>query len=310
MKYLNRILYCVLLLLMVSFSYAATSPSFADTALLRTYLTAITQSDTSRSYDHVEQLDKIAGYIQTVFATYADSVSIQEYEVDGKKYRNIICSFGTDNAERIIIGAHYDVCGHVPGADDNASGVTALLELARMLKGKALHYRIDLVAYTLEEPPYFGTHNMGSYVHALSLSKNNAHVYGMICLEMIGYFSDKENSQAYPDPRLTNVYGNKGDYIALVTKLGEQKLENDFCNKFIASGYIKTVLVSLPENAPALNLSDNVNYSLFGYSALMITDTAIMRNKNYHASTDTLNTLDLGRMAKTIDALFSAVIAM
>lgn len=124
---------------------------------------------------------------------YSDSVSTQSYTANGLQYKNIICSFGTENARRIIAGAHYDVCGAQEGADDNASGIAGLLELARLLKGQKLNYRIDLVAYSLEEPPYFRTQYMGSYIHAKSLADSKANVYGMISLEMIGYFKDEKN---------------------------------------------------------------------------------------------------------------------
>ena len=123
--------------------------------------------------------------------------------------KNIICSINTDKKERIVIGAHYDVCGDQDGADDNASGVAGLLELARLLKHEKLNYRIDFVAYTLEEPPFFGTENMGSSIHAKYISDNKISLKGMISLEMIGYFNDKPHSQKYPLSFLKWFYGNK-----------------------------------------------------------------------------------------------------
>ncbi|NTW32841.1 MAG: M28 family peptidase [Bacteroidetes bacterium] len=132
-----------------------------------------------------------------------------------------MCSFGTDNKKRIIIGAHDDVCDQQEGADDNASGVIGLLELSRLLKGQKLNYRIDLVAYSLEEPPYFKTEYMGSYIHAKSLVESKADVYGMVSLEMIGYFKDEKKSQSYPIKPLSILYGNKGNFITLVKKNSE-----------------------------------------------------------------------------------------
>ncbi|WP_253297061.1 M28 family peptidase [Chryseobacterium sp. PCH239] len=164
------------------------SKTVADTALVKEHLTALTQTAQFRNHKNIDQLSHIADYIHQTFAPYGDSTAFQEYKVDGKIYKNVITSFGTENTKRIIIGAHYDVCGDQQGADDNATGVTALLELARMLKGQKLKYRVDLVAYTLEEPPYFRTENMGSYIHAKYLKDNKIDVYGMASVEMIGYF--------------------------------------------------------------------------------------------------------------------------
>lgn len=126
----------------------------SDTTIIKTHLTAITKTGKSRTYKSIDQLNKTAEYIQSVFRRYADSVFVQEYVVNGQVYKNIICSFGTEHQKRIIVGAHYDVCDNQEGADDNASGVVGLLELSRLLKGQQLKHRVDLVAYTLEEPPF------------------------------------------------------------------------------------------------------------------------------------------------------------
>ena len=292
------------LLCLTSLAHASV---FADTAIIRSHLTALTKTKSFRTYANVTQLNQTAGYIQTVFAKYADKVSVQEYKVKGQSYKNIIASFGTRNSTRIIIGAHYDVCGQQQGADDNASGVTGLLELARMLKGQVLKYRIDFVAFTLEEPPYFRTENMGSYVHAKSLADENASVYGMISLEMIGYFSDHKYSQSYPDGIPPGTFGDKGDYIALVTKSDARNFEQKFCTSFKSTNIIKANLYSGPPSMPGIDFSDHMNYWKFNFSALMITDTSFYRNKNYHSATDTMETLDLRRMAKVIDGIYKTL---
>jgi acetylornithine deacetylase/succinyl-diaminopimelate desuccinylase-like protein len=126
-----------------------------DTTILKSHLTAITKTENFRTYQNTDQLNQTAGYIKTVFSQYSDSVYFQEFSVNGQVYKNVICSFGTENKKRIIVGAHYDVCDNQEGADDNASGVVGLLELSRLLKGQKLNQRVDLVAYTLEEPPFF-----------------------------------------------------------------------------------------------------------------------------------------------------------
>jgi hypothetical protein len=284
------------------------SPIHADTGWVKKHLTALTQTPQFRNHKNLDQLNTVADYIHQTFTAYSDSTSFQEYKVDGKIYKNVISSFGTENKKRIIIGAHYDVCGDQQGADDNATGVTALLELARMLKGQKLNYRVDLVAYTLEEPPYFRTENMGSYIHAKYLKDKNIDVYGMASVEMIGYFRDEKGSQSFPLGLLSWVYGDKGDFITLVKKFGAGKFVGNFSGNFKEANQIKTETFTAPKFISGTDYSDHLNYWKFGYSALMITDTSFFRNKNYHETTDTLETLDTKRMTKVIDAIFLSII--
>lgn len=294
-------------LLFFSFSYFICLGN-SDTTIVKKHLTNITKTAGFRNPENLAKLNAIANYIKADFSKYSNSVSFQEYKVDGKTYKNVICSFGTENKQRIIVGAHYDVCGDQEGADDNASGVVALLELARQLKGKKLNKRIDLVAYTLEEPPYFRTENMGSYVHAKSLSSKKIDVLGMISVEMIGYFSDKANSQDYPMAAMSKVYGNKGDYITLVTTSQKGKFAEEFSEHFKNSKSVKTEEFNAPRSLPGIDFSDHLNYWNFGYNALMITDTSFYRNKNYHRKTDKMETLDIRRMAKVIDGIYLALL--
>lgn len=284
--------------------------SSSDTTIIKNHLLALTQTNQFRTYNNTGQLNETASFIQTVFAQYADSVAIQTFTADGREYKNVIASFGTQHAKRIIIGAHYDVCEQQQGADDNASGVTGLLELARLLKGQPLNHRVDLVAYTLEEPPYFKTDFMGSYIHAKSLWDTKADVLGMISLEMIGYFKDEKRSQSYPIGLLSLFYGNKGNYITLVKKFSAGKFAKRFSRKYKATKAIRTKKFTAPASIPGIDFSDHLNYWKFGYSALMITDTSFYRNKNYHQPTDTVETLDLARMGKVIDGLYEVLVGM
>ncbi|MEO7316513.1 MAG: M28 family peptidase [Ginsengibacter sp.] len=300
--------------LLLPFIFLVTSSSFAsnttDTTIIKSHLTAITKTEKPRNHKNIDQLNKTADYIKTIFSQYSDSIFIQEFLVNGQVYKNVICSFGTENKKRIIVGAHYDVCEDQEGADDNASGVAGLLELSRLLKGKRLNHRIDLVAFSLEEPPYFRTESMGSYVHAKSLAENKTDVLGMISLEMIGYFKDEKKSQAYPIGLLSLLYGNKGNYITLVKKFGAGQFTRKFCRKYKSTKAIRTKKFSAPPALPGIDFSDHLNYWKFGFSALMITDTSFYRNKNYHEATDTMETLDLFRMAKVIDGVFKTLIGL
>ncbi len=284
------------------FGYAQTQK--ADSIALKKYVSELTNTPTFRNIYHLQQLNAAADYLYKNFNQFSDSVRFQDYTIEGVKYRNIICSFGTENKERIIIGAHYDVCGEQAGADDNASGVAGILELARMLNGQKLNKRIDVVAYTLEEPPHFRKKSMGSYIHANYLKQNNIPVFGMVSVEMIGYFSDKKHSQHYPLPILSWVYGNKGNFITLVKKFGSGKFERSFIHHFVHSDKVKTKKFAGPKLLPGIDFSDHLNYWHFGFDALMITDTAFYRNKNYHKPTDTMEKLDFSRMAQVVDALY------
>ena len=300
----------ILLFLLLFVSSACFATYKADTTRIKAHLKAITKTEKFRTYRNIDQLNQSADYIKSIFGKYADTVYFQTYQVNGEVYKNVICSFGTEHTKRIVIGAHYDVCDNQEGADDNASGVAGLLELARLLDGKPLNYRIDLVAYTLEEPPYFRTEHMGSYIHAKSLVDDSADVYGMISLEMIGYFDDEKKSQTYPLGILSMFYGSKGNYITLVKKFSPGKFTKKFCRKYKSTKAIRTKKFTGPPSLPGIDFSDHLNYWKFGFSALMITDTSFYRNKNYHEPTDTMETLDLFRMAKVIDGVFEALLAL
>ena len=276
----------------------------SDTSNLRKNLELIINTRSFRTSSNVDVLDTLAEKIRIEFLKNTTRVSFQSYKVDGKEYKNIIASFGPEEGERIIVGAHYDVCGNQDGADDNASGVAGLLELARLLKDKSLKYRIDLVAYTLEEPPYFNTKKMGSYVHAKSIHDNNIPVKGMISLEMIGYYSDNENSQDYPIGIMKWIYGDKGNYITIVQKSFCGEFAKQFKTLSFKNNSILTKSFRAPTFFGGISLSDHKNYWEFGYSAAMVTNTAFFRNHNYHEGTDKVNTLDIPKMGLVIDGVY------
>jgi Zn-dependent M28 family amino/carboxypeptidase len=279
----------------------------SDTVRIRKNLKSIIETESFRHFMNPQILDEVAAFIFEQFEPYADTVYYQDYSFNGARFRNVIASFGVNKPETIVIGAHYDVCGQQAGADDNASGVAGLLELAVMLAKKSPEQRIDLVAYTLEEPPYFRTENMGSYQHAKMLFDEKRKVAGMISVEMIAYFSDEKRSQDYPLGIMKLFYGNKGNFITLVNKFGKGEFARKYTRKFKSLKIVKSKKITGPAVIPGIDFSDHLNYWKFGYSALMITDTAFYRNKNYHMSSDTIETLDIPTMAKVIDNLYEAL---
>jgi Zn-dependent M28 family amino/carboxypeptidase len=281
----------------------------ADTANIRRNLKAIINTPDFRNYKNITVLDTVAERIKNEFKRYTNRISTQDYKVDERGYKNIIASFGPEGGKRIIVGAHYDVSHEQDGADDNASGVAGVLELAKLLKNESLTYRIDLVAFSLEEPPFFHTKNMGSYVHAKSLHDSNVAVKGMISLEMIGYYSDKENSQSYPVGIMKWFYGDKGNFVTIVQsffcgEFGKEFKELSFKNNSIDAKSIRAPWFIAGDN------SDQINYWKFGYNAVMVTNTAYFRNHNYHTNADKLDLLDVPKMALTIDGVFRTLLQL
>jgi len=280
----------------------------SDSLLLKKHVHTLAETPGFRTYENVKGLNNVANYISSHMKQYSDSVRFQEYTVKGQTYKNVICSFGMEHSERIIVGAHYDVCENQPGADDNASGIAGLLELCRMLKDKKLNYRVDLVAYTLEEPPFFRSEFMGSHIHARYLADNKIPVKGMICLEMLGYFTDKKKTQDYPLGVLKMFYGSRGNYITVVQKYGGGKFSRKIKRGMKNQGLIKTKSFKGPKALPGIDFSDHLNYWKYGFSAVMITDTAFYRNKNYHQKGDVPELLDYKKMALVVDQVFNTII--
>lgn len=287
--------------------YAVFSFGQTNEAQLMRHLVRLTSVQPARNDQNLNVLNEVSTYIFEELSQYADTVYFQPYEINGRVYRNVVSRFGPSDKPVLVLGAHYDVCGEQPGADDNASGVSGLLEIGRQLKGKKLNRQIELVAYTLEEPPHFRRKSMGSFVHAESLKNRNTMVEGMVSIEMIGYFNDQLKSQHYPLPILALKYGRTGDFITVVKKLDGGSFSRRFAERFKKTELVKTKIFSGPKALPGIDFSDHLNYWKFGFDAVMITDTAFYRNINYHESTDTIETLDLKRMAAVVDALVQTI---
>lgn len=261
-----------------------------------------------RDHEHVENLDAVARYLRDELQTIGIAVSEQTWQADGRTYRNVIARIGGDAAERIVVGAHYDTCGaHNPGADDNASGVAGLLELARLFVKHPPPMPVELVAWSLEEPPYFRTAQMGSAVHARSLAASGIRVRAMLSLEMIGYFSDETDSQGFPVSLLKLLYPTVGNYISVVGKLGQGSLIRRIKSAMKGASSLPVHSIAAPRQVPGIDFSDHQNYWNEGWPAVMITDTAFYRNDRYHTRHDTADTLNYRKMAQVIDGVESAI---
>jgi len=280
-----------------------------EPARLETHVRMLSETFFPRDAGHPENLDRAATYIRQEFEQARGKVAEQPYEVNGNIYRNVTAMFGPDIKERIVVGAHYDTAGEQPGADDNASGVAGLIELASLLGNTALPVGVELVAFTLEESAYFRTDEMGSAIHAATLKKQDIPVRVMFSLEMIGYFTDAPHSQSFPVPILAAFYPSQGNFIAVVGKLDQGLVVRRVKQAMRHTSPLPVYSINAPRFVPGVDFSDHRNYWEAGYHAVMITDTAFYRNKNYHTVQDTPDTLDYQRMAMVVQGVYAAVLA-
>lgn len=282
--------------------------------VLREHVTALVKGPDSRDFAHPKRLEEAAQYVKGIWHKQGFTPTEQPYKVSGQTVKNVLIKMGPSHGPRVVVGAHYDVCGSQAGADDNASGVAGLLALSQWLKASQskLKYGLDLVAYTLEEPPFFRTLSMGSAVHAKSLKQAGTKVKLMISLEMIGYFSDAPGSQSFPASVLGAWYPSVGHFITLIGDTSQRgRLQiRQLKAAMMAAGKVPVYSMNAPSSVPGIDFSDHLNYWALGFPAVMITDTSFYRNKNYHKKTDTIDTLDFKRMAEVVKGVAWALISM
>ncbi len=290
----------------------ASQPPAVDEAALKAHVKKLSVDFYPRNFESLANLNLAAAYIEAQFRRSGAVVTVQQYEVAGRTYRNVIASFGPETGPLLVIGAHYDSVGAnyesseaTPGADDNASGVAGLIELARLLGKNPPQRGVELVAYTLEEPPFFRTADMGSARHARMLRQQGREVELMVSLEMIGYFSDAPNSQDYPLPGLSLFYPDHGNFIALVGDFGDFGKMRRTKALMLGASRLPVLSINAPPQLPGIDFSDHMNYWAEGYPALMVTDTAFERNRKYHQLGDTWDRLDYARMAMVVQGVYS-----
>ena len=263
-----------------------------------------------RNYQNSAALEKASDYIKRHFEEFGLHTQLQSWKAEGNTYENVIARYQPEKIRKLIVGAHYDVCGDQPGADDNASAVAGLLETARLIAEKrpTLDYGIEFVSYCLEEPPFFGTDKMGSYIHAESLYQTNSQVIGMICYEMIGYFSDEPGSQGFPFSGLENIYPSTANFIMVVGVEDCSDFNHKIFHYMSKDSKIDVQFIEFPDKGGLASMSDQMSYWKFGYDALMINDTSFMRNPNYHLKSDTIDTLDFDKMSEVINSCYQAIV--
>ncbi len=294
-------------LLFILMPLAASAQSSKDS--LHRHVVKLSEQTYPRNANHVEYLNKAADYIKANFAKYSKRVVFQKYEIEKVLFKNVIASVGPDTGSRIIVGANYDVYGNTPGADANASGVAALIELARLFsKIKNLPYRIDLVAFTLGDCEGLSADKTGSYMHAKSLKDNNIPVLGMLSLHGIGFFTDVPHSQRYPMSYYKWLHGHRANFISLYLQMQGGFFPNQIRRMF--KQYVKGIkVVSFKPviNFKKLSEGDQKNYWKMGYPAVKISNTNSYRNNYYHYDVDTYETLDYNRMAAVVNMIYETL---
>jgi Zn-dependent M28 family amino/carboxypeptidase len=275
---------------------------------LERHVRALAEDCSPRDAWHPENMERAAAYIARELELSGALLSDQRFPAAGTLVRNVLAAFGPETPERVIVGAHYDAADGHPGADDNASGVAGLIELARLLADQPLARRVELVAFALEEAPFFGTEEMGSVVHARSVRASGGRVAAMLSLEMIGYFSDRPESQGFPFGALKALYPTTGNFIVVAGRFRDARLTLHIKRAMRRGSDLAVHSINAPRSLPGLDLSDNASYWDRGDPAVMVTDSAFYRNPNYHTAGDRPETLDYARMARVVEGVARAVL--
>jgi len=258
-----------------------------------------------RSFQDRESLDRTADWIADQFRFSGLRTEFQEYELEEGRYRNVIAVRpGSDpEAAAIVIGAHYDAVVGTPGANDNASGIAVLLELARTLpdvQPRRTHY---FVAFGTEEPPFFDTEGMGSHHFARKLKDEGVELLLMLSLDVVGYYSDDFFSQSFPNVFFRLLYPSRGNFVAIIGDAGSGPAIERTKRGLKAGGRLPVQSFRAPRSSGMVRMSDHLSFRNLDYPAVQITDTAFMRYAYYHRPDDTPEKLDYDRMAALVESL-------
>jgi Zn-dependent M28 family amino/carboxypeptidase len=272
---------------------------------LEAHVTVLSEAIGERNLWRDGSLEAAADYIEASFQSMGYTVSSQAFTAQGVRVRNLEAVLeGSSRAQEIVLlGAHYDSVRGSPGANDNASGIAGLLEIARMLVDSSLARSVRFVAFVNEEAPFFYTREMGSHRYAQQAHARGDNISAMISLETIGYYSDTEGSQHYPNPLYAWFYPDTGNYIGFVGNLASRKLVRQCLASFRRHSAFPSEGVAAPGNMTGIHWSDHWSFWQQGYAAVMVTDTALFRYPHYHAATDTPDRLDYQRLASVVAGL-------
>jgi Zn-dependent M28 family amino/carboxypeptidase len=287
---------------------AAPEPIAAAAARLRAHVEMLAATIGERNLWQYGGLDRAAQYIETQLASSGYAPQRQTFELAKLPLSNVeaILEGTARPAEIVVVGAHYDSVSGCPGANDNASGVAAVLELAQRFSGERQPRTIHFVAFVNEEPPFFQTANMGSVVYANAARTRGDRVVGMLSLETMGYYSNEPGSQRYPAP-IAALYPDVGNFIGFVANVGSARLLLKARRAFKRRTSFPLQSAAVPAGIPGVGWSDHWAFWEAGYPALMVTDTAPFRYPWYHSADDTPEKIDYERLAHVVDGLEAVV---
>jgi Zn-dependent M28 family amino/carboxypeptidase len=251
-----------------------------------------------------QALRRAEEYIRSVWRGQGHAVAAQTYALGEESWANLeIVLPGTDLASQIVlVGAHYDSVQGSPGANDNATGVAALLELGRCLADRQHRRTIRLVAFANEEPPLFWTRAMGSDVYARAARARADDIRAMLSVETIGYYSEAPGSQRYP-PILDRFYPDRANFIGFVSNLASRALLKRAVAAFRAASDFPVEALAAPAFVPGVGWSDQLSFWFAGYPGIMVTDTALYRYPWYHTPQDTPDKIDYARLTVVTQGL-------
>lgn len=267
-------------------------------------------------WENYAELEKRAAFIEQTFRSFGLAVENQEFLFHERTYRNVIARIGGAERDkgRILLGAHYDAAWGSPGADDNASGVATLLEVAAIVSGQSLKKTVEFVAFTLEEPQPQTIHFLiGSDTFAREARKKGVRYDAVLILESVGYTDDSEGSQIVPLFVRIRV-PKKGNFLGVIANGRSKNIMNAFCE--ISREHAPELLVvsyKAPLSGrfiPETRFSDHASFWNEGYPALMLTDTAMFRNPHYHTHHDRSETLDFTFLTNVTKAVLSVILKM
>ena len=268
---------------------------------LKQHVMVLAEKIGERNVWHPHKLEAAAAYIQDTLENSGYTVSAQHYTAEGITVKNLEAEQpGSSLSEEIvIIGAHYDSVLGSPGANDNASGVACILEVARLIAAQKPGRTVRVIAFVNEEPPFFQTASMGSRVSAVRSRKRREKIVAMLSIETIGYYSDARGSQHYPIP-FSFFYPDTGNFIGFVSNLSSRKLLHNVLASFRNHTAFPSEGVSAPGWITGIGWSDQWSYWKEGYAGVMVTDTAPFRYQYYHTRQDTPDKLDYERLARVV----------
>lgn len=289
---------------------SSTAALAALAARLRARVQQLSQTIGERHFQRRAALDATVHYLREQLAELGVPVVEHEFQASGQTFVNLEVTAAqavtTPEKSCIVVGAHYDTVPGTPGADDNGSGVAALLELVAELGTLRLERSLRFVFFPNEEPPFFPDAGMGSAAYAAHLRRAGTDVLVMMSLEMLGYYSDQARSQKYL-PGMSLFYPDRGDFIGFVSNLRSRRQLREVKRAFQQNTSFPCESLAAPEWTMVVGLSDHRSFWQEGYPALMVTDTAFLRNPHYHRATDTADTLDYERFAQVTLGLIATV---